>query len=152
MPSPGLRIFVAHRIDYADRMYQRLVQMVDDAVSTGLLQGWTDLSLKPFREYRDRRGRQLDDAGIWRLAQERIRDSSLVLVADRPATDRGDWLKDEIAVAVRFQRPILGVYDPYVGRSSSVLPWDSGLVYPSYWRYDSLARAIAQACDEWDTW
>lgn len=152
MPPSGLRIFIAHRIGYADRMYERLEQMVNDAVTGNLIEPWRNLSLKPDREYRDRQGRQLGEREIWDLAAERISDASLVLVADRPAADHGNWLADELDLAIRLTRPIIAVYDPAVGRRATGIPRESKMVYEAPWRYDGVAKAVVRACDDWGRW
>lgn len=140
-----LKIFVAHRLNYADEMYYDVCVAIDDAHRRGLLPRWTDLSLKPTVDYLNPDGSRKSDVALSRLAAVRVRDSDVVVVVQRRAVLYGSFLKKELAIACSRNKPIVWLADAHgsppvsvprsLGFTGTVVPWDVG----------KIARAIRQS-------
>lgn len=138
----GYDIFISHRIDYQGTMYWDVCTMLNRAVEYGSIPSWRNMSLPPHRDLEKQLNRKVPDSELLDMVKNRTVQSSAVIVVNRKAASYGKFVIDELETAVNSNTPIIAMEHPSYPTQSGLLPWDSGLVISSAWRYDSLAAAL----------
>lgn len=137
--APSLRtyvVFISHAWRYHDD-YTRIVDLLDNA---SLFQ-WRNASVPKTDAF----DKSLSNKQLREALDEQVRISNVVVILAGMYAAHSEWIEEEIALAARYSKPIIGVVPWGAQRTPAIV--ETAAREMVRWNTDKIVSAIRRALD-----